>query len=165
VESEEIRQETIHIPEVKPVTYDEVVGILQSVRDGAEVKALRFKELLDRVVDQPVARRLPEDVLDAGSYATYRRPEQYATMPREYVQGRWGGGRPYDTRDSFHFTMRYAMGPQSANWTRVWLGVFAETPRLMAEREAQERSSRDAVHLLSLGNLGDKIDPEAQSIR
>jgi len=142
-------------------TFPPAPDVFESGRRAGEsrpqAKSRIYADFLKWATEKPVRRRLPEDVLEAGMYETYRLPEQYATMPKEYVQGYHGGGRPYNTHNAFHFTMRYGMGNQPPSWKRVWLGVFADTPRRMAEVEAQQRAVRGSLRLLSLGALGDTL--------
>jgi len=137
------------VPEVQTPTYDDVVDVFQKLeRDNEtrpETKRRVYGEFLRWAAEQPARRRLPDDVLDAGSYAAYRLPDQYAVMPREYVQGSLGGGKPYDTRNWGHFTMRYAMGQTSPTWQKVWVGVFTETPRRMAEMAESDRQAREML--------------------
>jgi hypothetical protein len=123
-------------------------GARQQDETRAEAKGRIFRELLHRQANLPPARRLSDDVLEAGTYSYWRSPEEYATRPREYVQG-WGGGLPYNTHNPWHFTDRYAMKPaRTPNWQRVWMGVLKDTPMRMAQAEARHRQECEMGRLM-----------------
>ena len=123
----------------KGPTYDGLMGLMGRVYEdaGDRIEAARWPD----ETRAEAKRRLMREVYEADMRAKYH------MMPREFMQGYHGAGKPYDTHNPWHFQMRYGMKARPG----IRVGVYKDTPQVMMVEAVKERAATVTLRILRHG--------------